>query len=975
MQQISVSEENHDRIVNDTIAQIDSIFKSITPTKKKMLAQEGYVTPKSAKHNQLIVDKIHESRETLKKNRDAKSLHVRKRLTDILVMPFFEESENETPPKNECELSDDFTKSKQMEILDQEPHQNQDECFQISKDVVQSLRPNVYRHLMIQAKTRRNIHPVILSEYAPVETSPNGDCVFNMISICLNGDESLSKRLRYLTHETMMMNNSFFSSVLARTDLCKQFTMEGLLKDCITDGAWCGEYHLLALSITIQRPIYIYTSQQRGGSFFDENINCSGAMEKLAKRDSKWRGHLEYRSPFISENDRKPVCGFFFQQHYTALLPRSSNSPLFVPCSNLFHPSIFPATAFEVVLRSSEDTEETDEPNGVSDAINCLDKQLNSEMDKNSAQSTKEATIQPTADTNKYKKIRKRGRFQMTKKLMRSRHRVSYKAMKKKTAVNIINCSIKKNLVKEFFKDESNVIYNPDRKKVSKKTGLPTVYCKKSLKAAHADFLNQHDTRMSFSTFYKLKPKNLKSQKTILWNQCLCETCENVALKIKAVKGVNPASSLQNKYHVAGLTLCEPHVSNNNRQCYERSCSKCSTQNLKQVLEQELCGKSEIQWKEWIDNDKKKNLIVKKSSTNAFIAQFCKNVEVLPHHLFTSDWQHKQYKASQRKIQEGDIVIGMDFSENYRTCYQNEIASAHFSYNQISIHPMVCWYKCPQENCHEIIKESIIGVADDLRKDAVAVNAFVGSARNHLITNRGINIKREIRWSDNCSAQYKSQRPFYTLSEENKEVSHNYFGSSHGKSQMDGEGAVVKNYVQNKIKSEACVVKTAGEFVAMFEATEDVDVHSRHGHKLPLRTVVLVDRMEDREYPKTKTLIGTHKMHCVQSMGERGYIKARNLSCMCDGCWSGKDEIPCDNMKFVDSFVVHQIVKDINTDIAKTDNTSKAPGDTHTRSDDMVPYKGTGTSLHTDSLNTNKDHTNTEMGHQDSPVVIGDSQR
>lgn len=35
-----------------------------------------------------------------------------------------------------------------------------------------------------------------------------------------------------------------------------------------------------------------------------------------------------------------------------------------------------------------------------------------------------------------------------------------------------------------------------------------------------------------------------------------------------------------------------------------------------------------------------------------------------------------------------------DFAENYRCTHQDEIQSAYYQYQQVTIHPIVAYYKC-----------------------------------------------------------------------------------------------------------------------------------------------------------------------------------------------------------------------------------------------------------------------------------------
>jgi hypothetical protein len=49
-----------------------------------------------------------------------------------------------------------------------------------------------------------------------------------------------------------------------------------------------------------------------------------------------------------------------------------------------------------------------------------------------------------------------------------------------------------------------------------------------------------------------------------------------------------------------------------------------------------------------------------------------------------------------------------DFVENYRTFYQDEIQSAHWQYEQATVHPVICYYQCQEKGCRETVTESII---------------------------------------------------------------------------------------------------------------------------------------------------------------------------------------------------------------------------------------------------------------------------
>ncbi|VDI09450.1 Hypothetical predicted protein [Mytilus galloprovincialis] len=47
------------------------------------------------------------------------------------------------------------------------------------------------------------------------------------------------------------------------------------------------------------------------------------------------------------------------------------------------------------------------------------------------------------------------------------------------------------------------------------------------------------------------------------------------------------------------------------------------------------------------------------------------------------------------------VLLVADFAENYRTFYQDEIQAAHWQYQQITVHPIVAYLKCPEEQCRD----------------------------------------------------------------------------------------------------------------------------------------------------------------------------------------------------------------------------------------------------------------------------------
>jgi len=137
-----------------------------------------------------------------------------------------------------------------------------------------------------------------------------------------------------------------------------------------------------------------------------------------------------------------------------------------------------------------------------------------------------------------------------------------------------------------------------------------------------------------------------------------------------------------------------------------------------------------------------------------------------------------------KKVPSNWVVFVMDFAENYACAYQDEIQSAYWQYNQVTLHPIVAYYSC--ETCTEnVFQESIVFISNDRTHDAHAVHHFVETANKHLIEVRQLEISHQVQFTDGCGAQYKSKVPFcdisHTLTDFGFQTERSFFGSRHGK--------------------------------------------------------------------------------------------------------------------------------------------------------------------------------------------------
>ena len=83
---------------------------------------------------------------------------------------------------------------------------------------------------------------------------------------------------------------------------------------------------------------------------------------------------------------------------------------------------------------------------------------------------------------------------------------------------------------------------------------------------------------------------------------CLCEYCENVALKTLVIKQVQPSTiTIKTGYDLINKTLCSKRAGQtfHDARCIRRHCEKCGISLLEDAQGQYVGNEDTIQWKRW----------------------------------------------------------------------------------------------------------------------------------------------------------------------------------------------------------------------------------------------------------------------------------------------------------------------------------------------------------------------------------------
>lgn len=172
-------------------------------------------------------------------------------------------------------------------------------------------------------------------------------------------------------------------------------------------------------------------------------------------------------------------------------------------------------------------------------------------------------------------------------------------------------------------------------------------------------------------------------------------------------------------------------------------------------------------------------------------------------HLRNISHQYSSIDTVKKNLAVDEILIHIDFSENYCCKYTEEVQSAHFgsSKPQVSLHTVVVYYRKTDNSNSNI---SYCTISNSLRHDPSAICVHLGyifeDIKSLVPTIRHVNFL-----SDGPSTQYRNKKMFYLIATHINEqlgaetIRWHYSESGHGKGAPDGVGGCIKRMADYKV--------------------------------------------------------------------------------------------------------------------------------------------------------------------------------
>ena len=387
--------------------------------------------------------------------------------------------------------------------------------------------------------------------------------------------------------------------------------------------------------------------------------------------------------------------------------------------------------------------------------------------------------------------------------------------------------------------------------------------------------LSYPNEKIDSTSFSLLRRKHVLPMADIPQNVCLCKYHTNMDLLLTALSPILNTPNFTSHFREA--IICD----SNDVKYMSSKCSQCG--NLEKLDDLYQCKDEQsgeilsyFQW-ETVDS---KTVKIEKSDTVKDVIKVLKNqTKNFLMHSFITHVQYVHFHERQENASPMSITLQVDFSENYRTIYQDEIQNAFFNYNQIRLFTAVAWFG----HGSDVVSYALVSdnVSHNKYSIHICLTRIIKYLKRKFSSLETVNI-----FSDGAAAQFKQRFLLANLTllsnDLNVNLLWNFFSSGHGRGAVDGVGGTVKRLVWKGVMAKQCVIRNAYDFVQYATAVvTNINIILIDAQHIKAQSSLL-----DQRWSGIRTIPNTLKIHYLKSLSPynvevRPFSKSNDKKTLC----------------------------------------------------------------------------------------------
>ncbi|PZC73688.1 hypothetical protein B5X24_HaOG208959 [Helicoverpa armigera] len=383
---------------------------------------------------------------------------------------------------------------------------------------------------------------------------------------------------------------------------------------------------------------------------------------------------------------------------------------------------------------------------------------------------------------------------------------------------------------------------------------------------------------VSFTTFKRYRPFYIVPPNLSTRNTCACIKHSNLTFKAEALKKLGLIKTTDLTDLVSEM-VCDVK----SKSCMYSECNLCRDKVLQITIPADQ-NQDEVSWYEFISKsheferngeNKMTKRMVKLQQTGVLhnLAELIqRDLKRFKVHHYNIYHQYIQYKESIEKLEDNEVILHCDFSENYVCKMAEEVQAMHFgaSKTQVTLHTGLLYIKNEKPLCFCTVSPSLKHGPEAIWGHLKPVIDFI---KEKLPTVRRIHF-----WSDGPTTQYRQKYNFFLFCEimQNEgfhQATWSFFEASHGKGAADGGGGVVKRTLDARVAYGKDIVDAKSVFETLLQS--EISVKTFYVSDQDIEKIKISNPKIILPIPSTMTI------HQVIVTENKNTVKYRPLSCFC----------------------------------------------------------------------------------------------